>query len=639
MKKLLLLAILCVSTTVLAQKTASKIPSDASVVATVKGENILQLLSMEELNNSFFGSEILKEANRGDLNVNSLDDFGFNLKASAHYFMQANDSVNHNVFIVGLKDVNQFEDFFKKSGKVEIVSQNGVKTIKDENGPAIVWNNNTLVMVASSTNELYFQDEAVLERYGLQSENVYGDWPETIPPPPPAPSNSEEAAAHAVDAARDATETYEEEIEETVIESTETYEEEVEETVIESTEYGTDDSFDYVSNYTIKRELTDQWSKLKAIQILTQSGSKSNSILTNKSYLKSLDSKAEATVWVKDFGQIYSDLLGGYYGSQLDGLDLAKLYAGNSLSAKLLLEDDKMVLSTDYTMSDDMAESYKKMTARKLNKKFLNYVNEDRMIGYMSYSIDTKGTLEEYPVLMNKMLSTMPYYGEEASLGIDLFSLLLDEEAVANVIKGDLLFLLSGISKQEVTYTSYEYDDDYEYVEVEKTKTETIPDFLVMASSGDTKLLKKSISYLVNKEMVTFANGIYTFKEPRSPLSIHLTIKDGIVFLGTSEVEMRKITTGTFDAKVSSTHKKRMLNNSYSVFVSAKQLGSQLPIDEMGIDRDGKLQWFLDTSKDAYVTASRIKGNTLTSEMVVEVPPTEENALKYIFNIIEKFIK
>mgnify|MGYP000421526150 FL=1 len=77
-------------------------------------------------------------------------------------------------------------------------------------------------------------------------------------------------------------------------------------------------------------------------------------------------------------------------------------------------------------MSDEMAESYKKMTSNKLNKKFLKYINEERMIGYMSYSISTKAALDEYPKLMKNLYSSMPSYGEEAGLAIDLFSLLLD---------------------------------------------------------------------------------------------------------------------------------------------------------------------------------------------------------------------
>lgn len=611
MKKLSCLIMLCLSVVAVAQNTISKIPSDASIVATIKGKNLLQLMSMEEINNSFVGIEMLKEMSRKNSDFKSLEDFGFNLGASSHYFFQANDSINYNAFIVPMKDVNKFEALVSSQGKKEIVSQNGVRTIQGQNESAIFWDASALVVVDASMNNYFFQDKAVMARYGLKSES---------------------------------TEAYDEE--ETIVESTEVYEEEeIEETVIESTEdyNDNDDNYSYYdvydANNKIKRELSENWATLKAIQILKQSPNRS--ILKNKSYLKSLDDNAEATLWVHDFGQLYSNVLGGgLYFSELAGFDLGQMYANNGLSAKLLLENDRMELSTSYRMSDQMAESYKKMTSRKLNKKFLDYVNEDRMIGYMSYAMDTKATLEEYPIILKSIYKNIPYYGEEAVLGLDMFSLLLDEAAVGGeVLNGDLLFLLSGISKQEVTYTTYEYNDDYEYIEVEKTKTETIPDFLLMASTEDSSMFTKLIKYAVNKEMVTFDNGYYTFVIPKSPLSLHFVIKDGIAFLGTSKAEMRKITTGTFDAKLSSKHKKRMLDNSTSLFVSAEQLASQLPIEEMGLDGSGKLEWFLNTSEDAYMTASKIKGNTVETKMVVGVPGSEKNALKYIFTIIDKFAK
>src|SRR3546814_11926467 len=81
-------------------------------------------------------------------------------------------------------------------------------------------------------------------------------------------------------------------------------------------------------------------------------------------------------------------------------------------------------------------------------------------------------------------------YEADIALGADLVSLLLDEAAIANVAKGDALFVLNGIAEREVPYISYEYDDDYNYMEVEKIKMETIPDFLLMFSSDDVQIYK-----------------------------------------------------------------------------------------------------------------------------------------------------
>ena len=261
------------------------------------------------------------------------------------------------------------------------------------------------------------------------------------------------------------------------------------------------------------------------------------------------------------------------------------------------------------------------------------------MMGYMSYAMSTKAALEEYPKILKNLYASMPMYGDEADLAIDFVALLLDEEAIAKVFTGDMLFLLSGISQKEVTYTSYEYNDDYEYETVEKTKMETVPDFLLMASTDDSKFLNKLIDYAMKKQVVVYERGYYALKIPESPLAVYFTIKNGIVFMGTSEMEMYKIVAGTFDAKLSSKHKKMLKNSTYSAYLSGKQLASKLPIDDMSLDAVTKLNWFLKNSEDGYITSSRIKGNEIKTEMVIEVPASEENSLKYLFNIIETFAK
>ena len=631
MKKLLCSVMLCFSAFAIAQDTTTKIPNDAVVVATIKGNNLLQLMSMEELNNSFVGAEILKEVSKKENKYNSLEDFGFNLGASSHYFFQVNDSINYNTIIIPIKDVNKFESFLKDQNNKEIVNQNGVKSFKDQNDGAIVWNDSVLIMVIGSTNDFYFENEEVINRYGLESED-YSSYEEFIDGAEEVVEVEEYVIESAEVYEEVEVEEVEEEIEETVIESTEIYEEDTE----EEEDYSYYNDY-YNSNYTKKKELAKKWSMSKAIELLSQPVSKS--ILQNKSYLKSLDDKAEATLWISDFSSIYDNLFGSMYYRQLGGLNLGSMYADSGLTAKLFLEKDKLQLITTYTMSDEMAESYKKMTSNKLNKKFLKYINEDRMIGYMSYSISTKAALDEYPKLMKNLYSSMPSYGEEAGLAIDLFSLLLDEEAVSKVLPGDMLFLLSGISQRDVTYTTYEYNDDYEYVEIENTKTETVPDFLLMISTEDARFLNKFINYSIKKQLVTYENGYYVLTIPQSPLDVFFAIKDGIVFIGTSELEMNKIIKGTFDAKVSSKHKKLLLDSNYSAYLNGKQLASKIPMEDMSKDMVDKLNWFLNNTEDGYIKSSKIKGNSMDAEMVIEVPSTEENALKYLFNIIETFSK
>lgn len=641
MKKLLQLCILCISAYTIAQEAAHIIPNDAVVVASVKGQNLLQLISMDDINNSFIGEKILKDINRkGRSEYSSLEDFGLSLRASSHYFYQTNDSINYNAFVVPIKDVSKFEDFVAKQTQEELVTINGIRTFKKKENEAIVWNETILVMVKGSLSDRYFDEDEVMDHYGLKKERsyYYDDVAEAVEEViEERVLDAEAADAGGVEEAEVIVE--EVEVVDAVgddVTETEAYKHDEEMTHVDDY-YNDGYNDDFYFNKNIKTNLMKEWSLQQAIRIISQS--ENQSIVHNKAYQASLDNDAEATLWVKDFGVLYDNLLGNASYDIMTGLNIGSIYADTGLNAKLFAEDDRLELKTAYSVNDQWAKSYKKITSKKLNRKFFNYVNEDRMVGYMSYAIDTKASLQEYPAMMKTMYGNMPRYGEEARLAIDVFELFLDEEAVAKVFPGDMLFLLSGISEKEMTYTSYEYDDNYEYTEVEKTRTETVPDFLFMISTKDSRFLKKLIDYGVKKDQVVFENGIFSVKIPESPLDIHFIIKDDILFMGTSQAEMNKIARGNFDAKLSKKHKKLMRNSNYTMFLSGNQLASQIPMNGMSEKETSKISYLLTNASDAYIRSSRIKGNVIEAEMVVEVPNNEENSLKYMFKLIEELAK
>ena len=650
MKQILTLTLLMSCIVGLAQDVSTKIPKDALAVATIKGSNLTQLMSVDEMNTSYAGKQLLKQLSKlQDQPLTSLNDLGFNLEANWHYFYQANDSINYNVMLLPLRDVSKFERLMTAKKNIKIISKNGFKTMEKDSlkNDVVFWDNSAVVFVMGSLKDYYFEEKEIMNRYGLQElpDYDYGNYDDTevydVPEDDVIPE-AEESMEDAVD-----------ESDETVIESAETYDyiedatletpndndEEIVDEVYEDDYSYENDPYNsvYNTNYDIKKVLKEEWSTAQAIKILSQTADQS--IINNQSYTASLDTNAEATFWVGDFQKIYENLVGGMFYNALAGFNLGAIYADSGMNAKLFAENDKMKLTTSITMSESMADSYEKMTDKKLNKKFLNYINEDRMVGYLAYAMNTEATLKEYPKLLKNLYANMPMYGEEASLAVDLFELLLDEEAVAKVLPGDMLFVLSGITQKERTYKTYNYNDDYEYEEVENTKMETVPDFLFMVSSEDQRLLKKLVDYGIKKKVMEAKNGYYALKIPESPLEMFMSFKDDIVFMGTSEVEMKQIMIGTFVSKVSSKHKKLIKDSNYTMYVSGKQLASKIPMDDLKAADLKKLNWFLNNSEDAYIKSSRMKGNTWQAEMVVGVPATEENSLKYIFNMIEEFSK
>ena len=439
-------------------------------------------------------------------------------------------------------------------------------------------------------------------------------------------------------------------MEEVVIESTEDYE--IEETVIESTG-------DYSSNndYYEKRRKEREAKELERNNlVLTHAkeimrGSYSNrSILKNTAYTKALGKgQDEAIAWVGDFGSIYSDLIGqsmGYgYGMPNSYLgmfnNLDEMYRNMSVTAKLNFDETSATLKTDYTMSDAMAKYTSAMYNGKMNSKFFRYFNEDNMLAYFSLNSSVKGMLEAYPDMMSDMFENS---GENeiavaVPLMMDVLSLLIDEEGAAKILRGDMLFVLTELKEREVTYTTYEYDDDFNRKEVTKTKTETLPDFLIMATSSEKELFRKIMKIAIKESRgaVTLnSNGIYQIESKEIPIALNFLFKDDTVIMGSSIEHLTAISRGTFKGNVGGKHKKMIAKNSAVIYVNGKSMVTKFPQDMMPREIQSKMDFIAENTEDVVFRTSKVKGNSMQGEMILNTPEKgHKNSLAYFLNMID----
>ena len=268
-------------------------------------------------------------------------------------------------------------------------------------------------------------------------------------------------------------------IEETVVVAKETEEAAIEEAEVQTYDYYNSEEYKKQEQRREQRRLEREASKntqntvtLAFAKQLLQS-QPTRSILQNNSYRKSLGKgNDEAMVWMNDFSQIYKNilptrLLGA--NNPYDFMNLDELYKGMTVTARLNFEQDEAVMGIDYTMSDKLAKAYKPMYEGKFNKNFINYINEDKLLGYMSVNLSTAGILEAYPALVETMFDATKQKSENkkaatiaaASSSVTrLFSLLIDEEGAAKILRGDMLLLLTDLREKEVTYADYEYDEN-----------------------------------------------------------------------------------------------------------------------------------------------------------------------------------
>uniref|UniRef100_UPI003341E665 hypothetical protein n=1 Tax=Parapedobacter pyrenivorans TaxID=1305674 RepID=UPI003341E665 len=261
----------------------------------------------------------------------------------------------------------------------------------------------------------------------------------------------------------------------------------------------------------------------------------------------------------------------------------------------------------------------------------------DDAIGYFSLVMDTKAYLEELPALMKDTYGGMfSQYADDIDLGAELLSLMLDEEALAKVAKGDALFVLNGVSEKEVPYISYEYDDDYNYQEVEKTKMETIPDFLFMFSSDDAALYNRVMSYVSNKGYLLEENGVYQLVNTELPFDLLFARKDGIVFIGTSVDQLSAIASNQYRGKVDRYSRKLLTKNKFVGLLSAKKLSAEIPTAQLAsLDRYIAFHKMFGSMGDFYFKSNGIKRNTISGEFVAQTPEGFDNAIQYLFALVD----
>jgi len=641
-----------------AQDLAHKIPSDALIVVTLKGDNLTQLMSVKEFNNTFAGQEITKKlAESAKSNFKTVEDFGFNLSSTFYYYNRGNDSVSYNCVLAPLKNVNQFDQLFK--GAEKSFTQNGkVRTFYSRDSTEVVlWNEEMVLFTKSDGKESYFSRPDVSKRLGLPAPFVPAaatdtaltttavadstlvmTEPEPVIQEPVLPRKTiKRKSQKAVIKNRKRHPVKRKPAKKKIIKTEELQPEEY---MTDSTAYATADSIpyheavdtalanSYIRNEKIKKAETARWTK----NMISGYFEKSNqpSILNNKDFTKSIDQKAEVTVWISNADKLMNTYVPGSY---LKGINILNGYG--SANIKLYLEKSAIRMRSEITFSNEMAAVFRKLNKRKLNRKFFNYINEDKLIGYMGYAMDSKAYLEEYPKLMSQMYGAV--YKDEVTLATDLFSLLLDEEAVSKVIKGDGLFIFNGLSQKDNTYQTYEYNEqNFETKAVTKTKKETLPDFLLMISTEDTRLINKLIAYGVKKNAVKEQQNYYELAVSKSPMALYFTIRDGIIFLGTNADEMKQIANHQYQASISGKHKKMLASSNFAAYFSAKKLAGKIPAEETGnSDKLAKTNKLLSSLGDIYIKSDPINGNVFSGEVSMDIPAQQQNALKYLFSIID----
>jgi len=613
---LIFLSLLILTASIQAQNLEQYISNDATAVVEIDGGQIFSLISMADL------EAMLPPDPSGE--PTDLTQYGINVKTKAYYFYQDRGTIGYNNIVLSLTDPTKAEELIKSMIPTEPTEVNGFNFAIQDNMTA-AWNNTTAILTkVDFPKKVYTMEDLLAEK---EAERLANEAEES--------EGSEEEQTAGED-----------------VYGTET---EDDYTIDTEDEYGMDTDEEYPSEENLEFELMiknmDAPSIYSEEEMTSMLSDNFHSILNTNpnqsirqvsSYNNGKKSNSSLYFWVKNMDEMIKDAMPENLFAMLPGVSSGSqgMPTGmTEITSNIIFNQNEIRWESNFGIDPSIAEAYSRIYKTKMDKSFLNHFDQDDVLSYLSFSTDISKSLEEYPAIMQSIYgSYFPEFYDEIGVGLDLLEVILDEEAIGELITGDALMVLHNVDSHEVTYTTTEYDADFNPTEVEKTKMEPLPIFSVMLGSENKKIIGKLMK-LARKHKVAEIQGKHhriSSKDMGAPFDMYFTQNDGIVYLTNSPKKISNYASGKKTRKPGK-HKKLLRNNALNFYVNSsatlESLSDLLPLDPNTVEN------IKSNYKEIYLTSSKIVDNKMDFDFVLKTSGAQGNSLKLILDSMNSSMK
>lgn len=316
------------------------------------------------------------------------------------------------------------------------------------------------------------------------------------------------------------------------------------------------------------------------------------------------------------------------------------MYGDTYVSMGLNFEDGRMAIRSQVFFNEDMKRFYKRSLDTKFNKKMLRYVKGgDELFGYFYLNYNIKNTIEETKALLYKIFDATPQYGQAAADAMKIIGIFIDEEAIGNLLKGDLMVSVSGIQTVEVTSQIYDYDADFNFITKDTTMQKQVPIFTALASYGNGNDIQKFIDLGLHSNVLTKDGKFYRMAVPGiDGQQFYLAKHDGLLIFTNNQYLMQQNLEKGFSKKLrlSKNHKQQLCEkatvmhwNIPNTIRAAAGSDAESNVGMMGyLNNLGKEFHSFDMS------SSKKVDNAVESELFLNMTNKGTNALQQFFNFV-----
>ncbi len=455
MKKINLLILLFTTSLLNAQLSEDFVPKDAVTVFSINNISLLKKVSMDELVQYEFMTEVQSELFDGSTSGKNLKDSGIDFDQKLNVFYGQNENFEVAGFSFGISDKKKlfsvFDDFDRKETKVE-----GIELYSSYFNHLIIKGNVGMVLRVDPT----------YEKISVITDSIW----------------MARGFGYFYDGQDNAFDEENIEIEE---EDEEVFQEEqiFEEEVGDSIDPEILDEFDLMNkNYWEMRDSITNELQFKYFTVIM------NEIYVQNVHLKNQDAKFANQLLHNSDGIFYLDNSRNlnsakglwYFQSIFPELytDLKKLYTGNVMLGDIVLNENSVDILFEANYGEALGAIYEKLNGTKFDKNVLSYIHQDAT-GFFTYNINLKeGYNQAYDIIIPILSQEKDPRISSNVLMAELINEFVDTDALFDTYQGSMFGSFNGIKQVKTKKIEFFYDEEtFEYGEKEIEGIEEMPIF------------------------------------------------------------------------------------------------------------------------------------------------------------------
>lgn len=397
--------------------------------------------------------------------------------------------------------------------------------------------------------------------------------------------------------------------------------------------------YDYIEYSMEEIEEAEKLNAEAAMAYTNMLTSKSSTIANNNRFLTNQVTN-DMHVWL-DYEYIQrmslSDLPSelNQYGMNLVIDNLMDLYNDTYLSAGLNFDKGAINLTYKTFMSDKMKQLFGDAFDAKLNKRFHKYIKGDNLLGYGSMAYSTEKSMEGMKEMLYPIINDFPMFGPTVAAALDIVGIAVDDQALYDLVKGDMAFAVTGLKSYEKEVTSYEYDENFNMTETTSMQTQSFPEFVMMLS-GDENNLGKFINLGATTPFVSNKGKYFAIEYSELPTPFYMAVENGIFFF-TNDLDLvsNHLDKGySRKQRISKKHCKAMKKNATAAFMDIAQLIEMLAPSEgsAGSSMDRMVNMSKQTFENMTIVGKKDISDYSKSIMSINLTNKEQNSFEQLFN-------